>query len=189
MTTIQQSIQHSPATDSFRALGLRDLLIAALTVGLWISGWPDGPVSGVGIWLLGLLTVYCGFSLHEWGHVLGARLSGATIYPARSLLAPFLYNFDAQANLPRQFLATSVTGFAATGLFVAVYLWMLPDTGAGLIAQRGALLLATLTVVFEFPIAIAVAFGKAVPDLRLFADQRGNPTSSTPASQKEFTHD
>lgn len=142
----------------------RDIAIAAITVALWCTQAPTGD----GAWLLGLLTVWCGFALHEWGHVYGAWRSKAAIEPAPKLWSPFIYHFPVAGNTRAQFLSTSIWGFVATALFLGLYWLLLPDQGAGLIAKYGASVLAILTVVFEFPIAIAVARGRAVPELHLF---------------------
>lgn len=122
--------------------------------------------------IAGALTVLSAFLLHEWGHWLGARWSGAQIYAPGFIASPFLYNFDAQENSRRQFLLTSVCGFAATGLFLLFFYFGLPADHPGTtIARYGGTALATLTLLFEVPIAIAVALGRPVPSLKLFPDQ------------------
>ncbi len=161
----------------------RDGSLALLAMLLWQTGSDSGRLAIP----TGLLTLYCGFALHEWGHVAGARLSQALIYPARSIAAPFIYNFDATANSSRQFLATSVAGFIATAIFLLLFWWVLPDSGAGLIAQRGAAVLAAATVIFEFPIAIAVALGRPIPSLVLLPDQRQQRLPDNAGSPPRFS--
>ena len=89
--------------------------------------------------------------------------------PAKRLISPFLFAYDANHNTRRQFLIMSLAGFAATALFVIAFsLWMPQDQLAGRIALRGAILLAGLTVVIEFPIFFRALFGKSVPKTGLF---------------------
>lgn len=162
----------------FRKILIRDLALLALTLAAWLwlpTAEPAGP------WAIAGLTLLCAFLFHEWGHWLGARWSAATIYPPKHLFSGFLYNFDAQRNSRRQFLTTSVAGFVATGLFLLLFFFALADTHpATPLIRTGAGVLAGLTVIFEFPIAIAVALGKPVPALALFSDNRDQLQAAGP---------
>jgi hypothetical protein len=63
----------------------------------------------------------------------------------------------------------SLAGFAATAVFVIAFvLWMPQDQQAGRIALRGAIFLAGLTVVIEFPIFLRALFGSTVPRTGMF---------------------
>lgn len=146
----------------------------AVTAGAWFVTLASSPgtTNASLAQIAGGLTVLSAFLLHEWGHWLGARWSGAQIYAPSFIASPFLYNFDAEQNTPRQFLLTSVFGFAATGLFLLLFFFALPaEHPATTIARYGGTALATLTLVFEVPIAIAVALGRPVPSLKLFPDR------------------
>ncbi|MEM1231257.1 MAG: hypothetical protein AAGI15_12015 [Pseudomonadota bacterium] len=162
----------------------RDLVIIALTLTCWLLTHTatDSALPGR---LAGGLAILSAFLLHEWGHWLGARWSRSRISLPATLASPFLYNFDAQQNNRRQFLITSVAGFAATGVFLVAYFLLLPDSHPGTaLACNGALVLATLTLVFEVPIAIAVAAGWPIPELKLFG--RAAPDSQ-PRSTDRIT--
>jgi len=111
----------------------------------------------------------CAYNLHEWGHLVGAHLTHSVYVPAKRLISPFLFSYDAERNTRRQFLIMSLAGFGATAMFVVAFLWWMPqDQTAGRIALRGALILAGLTVVIEFPIFFRALFGSTVPRTGLF---------------------
>ncbi len=143
----------------------------ALTASAWLGSLAidSGTAATRLAQIAGALTVLSAFLLHEWGHWLGARWAQAQIYAPGFIASPFLYNFDAQENTRAQFLLTSVSGFAATGLFLLFFFFGLPADHPGTtIARYGGVALATLTLVFEVPIAIAVALGRPVPHVALF---------------------
>ena len=71
----------------FWPLAIRDSLLVALTVVLWHFTVQAGPAHGFGGIVLhlatGLMTVLCGFFLHELGHLIGAWIAGAAfVLPA-----------------------------------------------------------------------------------------------------------
>ena len=154
----------------FAKIFTRDIALLTLTLAAWQWLDPAGPMTS---WLITALTLLCAFLFHEWGHWLGARWSHAIVYPPTHLFSGFLYNFDAQRNSRCQFLVTSIAGFIATGLFLLLFYLGLPEHHPATSSIRaGAAVLAALTVIFEFPIAIAVALGKPIPALALFRDAR-----------------
>lgn len=156
----------------FRRFVIRDLTILAGTVGLWWLSLEAQPGSGLASGFsiaAGVGAAVCAYNLHEWGHLLAARLTQSVYVPARRVISPFLFAYDAERNTRGQFLLMSLGGFAATALFVVAFLlWMPQDQQAGRIALRGALVLAGLTVVIELPIFFRTLFGKTVPRTGLF---------------------
>jgi hypothetical protein len=156
----------------FRRFVIRDSAILFATIGLW---WLSLSVEG-GTTLRSVLSIsagvgaaICAYNLHEWGHLIGAHLTDSVYVPAKRLISPFLFSYDAERNTRRQFLIMSVAGFAATAVFVAAFLlWMPQDQQAGRIALRGAFILAGLTVVIELPIFFRTLFGSAVPRTGMF---------------------
>jgi len=156
----------------FRRFVIRDLTILLGTVALWWLSFAVGPGTAVESVLsiaAGLGAAVCAYNLHEWGHLLGAHLTSSVYVPAKRLISPFLFSYDAERNSRRQFLVMSLAGFAATALFVAGFvLWMPQDQQAGRIALRGALILAGLTVVIELPIFFRALFGSKVPRTGMF---------------------
>jgi len=156
----------------FRRFVIRDSAIVLATIGLWrLSLSVEGGTtlkSALSI-TAGVGAAICAYNLHEWGHLIGAHLTDSVYVPAKRLLSPFLFSYDAERNTRRQFLIMSVAGFAATAVFVAAFLaWMPQDQQAGRIALRGALFLAGLTVVIELPIFFRALFGTAVPRTGMF---------------------
>jgi len=152
----------------FRGFVIRDLTILSVTVGLWWLSLRAESSSAASIGA-GVGAVICAYNLHEWGHLIGAHLNRSVYTPARRLISPFLFSYDAERNTRGQFLIMSLAGFAATAVFVGAFLlWMPQDQEAGRIALRGALVLAGLTVLIELPIFFRALFGKTVPRTGLF---------------------
>jgi hypothetical protein len=156
----------------FRRFVIRDLTILIATVVLWWLSTSEeaGSTAAAGLSIgAGVGAAICAYNLHEWGHLIGAHLTRSVYVPAERLISPFLFSYDAERNTPRQFLIMSLAGFVATALFVAGFvLWMPQDQQAGRIALRGALVLAGLTVIIEFPIFFRALFAKKVPRTGLF---------------------
>lgn len=156
----------------FRGFAIRDAMILVVTLVLWwlsLSAEPDTTFHAVLSVSAGMGAAICAYNLHEWGHLLGAHLTRSVYTPAKRLISPFLFSYDADHNTRRQFLIMSLAGFAATAVFVAVYwLWMPQDRQAGRIALRGALILAGLTVIIEFPIFFRALLGSTVPRTGMF---------------------
>jgi hypothetical protein len=98
--------------------------------------------------------------LHEWSHLLGARLTGARYSPARrpSLL---VFDWDFGANTRRQFLVMSVAG--TLGSVAAVYLLCstVPGNAPGRIALQGAAWGSLVfAAVIEWPVLYRVRRGE-----------------------------
>ena len=156
----------------FRGFVIRDAAILLVTVGLWwlvLSGEPGTTLASALSISAGVGALICAYNLHEWGHLIGAHLTDSVYVPAKRLISPFLFSYDAERNTRGQFLIMSLAGFAATAVFAAAFwLWMPQDQQAGRIAFRGALVLAGLTVLIEFPIFFRTLFGSRVPRTGLF---------------------
>jgi hypothetical protein len=156
----------------FRAFVVRDLAILLGTIGAWsLSLSVEGGTRLATVLSIsaGVGATICAYNLHEWGHLVGAHLTHSVYVPARRLVSPFLFSYDAVHNTRRQFLIMSLAGFAATALFVSAFaLWMPQDQQAGRIALRGALVLAGLTVIIELPIFVRALLGNTVPRTGMF---------------------
>lgn len=156
----------------FRSFVIRDLAILVVTMVAWWgslhaeAGTALSSALSIGA---GVGAAVCAYNLHEWGHLVGAWLTKSVFVPAKRIYSPFLFSYDAERNTRNQFLVMSLSGFAATALFVAGFLmWMPQDQQAGRIALRGALILAGLTVIIELPIFFTSVFRKKVPRTGLF---------------------
>jgi hypothetical protein len=151
----------------FWALLARDGLLLALCLGLW--RWlPAGGLSGAGIVTLqiatGLMTVVIGFLLHEWGHLIGAWISGsAYTLPASPFETPFLFRFNNVRNSRGQFCAMSLGGFVSSTLFVAVLVMLLPRGLASAIALGLTSLGVLAVLATEVPGLIKVMRGAPIP--------------------------
>ena len=156
----------------FRRFVARDTGILVGTIALWWASLAVNPETKLASALsiaAGVGAAVCAFNLHEWGHLIGAHLTDSVYVPAKRLISPFLFAYDAERNTRGQFLSMSLAGFAATAAFVAAFiLWMPQDQAAGRIALRAGLTLAALTVIIEFPIFIRTLMGGAVPRTGLF---------------------
>ena len=156
----------------FRRFVIRDVTILLGTIVVW---WLSSIVepktslaSGLSI-AAGVGAAVCAYNLHEWGHLIGAHLSHSVYVPAKRVISPFLFSYDAEHNTRGQFVWMSLAGFLATALFLAAFLlWMPQDQQAGRIALRAAILLAGLTVVIEFPIFVRALFGRTLPRTGMF---------------------
>ena len=155
--------------DSFERFALRDVGILIATLGCWFAA-PESEFWQV---TTGVLTGLCALLFHEWGHLYGAHRADAKVLPAPGLWSPFLFDLDSRNNSSEQFVTTSVWGFYATGAFLLVFLVALPDGArATEVTWWIALVLATLTVVIEFPIAWRVYRGRSIPPVEIFRRPR-----------------
>lgn len=148
---------------------LRDLTFGVAALSIWAGAEAWSRQSGLG--LAALLSVLGGFVvgglvtalLHEWGHFVGARLSGAVapIAPAKNLVPLFLFDMDRSGDAP--FRAMSVGGSvghwsAAFGLF-----YLLPGSTAGEVAiQAASFGFAVFASVVEVPV-LRLAFAGVPP--------------------------
>lgn len=157
----------------FARFALRDLSIVALVVALWrlLAPFTHGGSAladflGVPLGLAVAVACYLG---HEWGHLAGALATRSCVAAPRSLAAPQIFSFDSKANSRGQFLVMSFSGFAMTGVALAVVYGALPD---GLLASRVArgsvLFLTALTVLVELPLVIWSLVRKDLPPVEAF---------------------
>lgn len=153
----------------FARFALRDAtLVAVAALVWWIAAHASGgagPVSDFTGVVAGLLVGATGFVLHEWGHLVGALVTGSAVRGNANLRSSFLFSFDAKRNSLRQFLVMSVGGFVVTGLLVWAFYTFLPDHLLASRVARGVVLFqAFLGVVLELPlVALALAKG-AIPE-------------------------
>ena len=145
----------------FFAFLLRDSLIILLVVALWLYtlglGKPHDLWSVAVHVVTGLLTVFVGYLLHEWGHLLGAWAAGGSfVLPATVTETLFLFRFDNVRNSRRQFFSMSLGGFASSILVVAFLFSALPWS---LLASWIALSLVAAGVLATFIIEVPEFMG------------------------------
>ncbi|MDX2166847.1 MAG: hypothetical protein SF182_07275 [Deltaproteobacteria bacterium] len=144
----------------FVKLLLRDGLIAAFVVLAWWLAAPwsagSGPLADVSGALLGVGAFVVVHLAHEWGHVVGARLTRSRIAAPARLSSPFLFSFDSRQNSQRQFVVMSLSGFAVTAAAVYVAYALLPEAWLATRVARGMVVFsAALTVLLEVPLLTA----------------------------------
>lgn len=167
-----QSTTTHPNFVPYRAFVWRDLVIVAVTAALWLAN-SQSPLQGTSAYACGVLTGICALQLHEWGHIWGAFRSRADIYPPKYWWHPFMFSLDHTTNTREQFLAVSLPAFAATAVYLSVFLLLLPrDTLAGKTALIMGLVTASLTVLIEVPLFIKVYRGGELPPVELFKRSR-----------------
>ncbi len=167
----------------FLKLAVRDLVIVGGAVLLWRAGATASATPGAladftGV-VVGLLAGVCIFVLHEWGHLLGAFVTGSTISAPRSIRTPFLFSFDSRRNTRRQFLVMSFAGWAATLACVWIACALLPpDLFAARVARGVVMANALLVVVIEVPLVAFSLFTGRVPPV----ETQAAPRASGPAT-------
>lgn len=158
------------STRRIRALALRDGLLIAVTLALWLWTLRLGPAAtlrvGVVHVVTALMTVIVGYLLHEWGHLVGAWLRRSAVeYPATITETLFLFRFDNGRNSRPQFFTMALGGFVSSFITVALLFWLLPWS---LLASKVALALTVLgviaTLVIEVPEFWRVLRGGPLPD-------------------------
>ncbi len=157
----------SPGLRLARLAGIH-LLAWLVALGLFAAADSWSALTGLRLaWVLSIATgILAGLAtttlVHEWFHLLGARLCAAT-YDIPLRVGLFVYEWSFEKNTLRQFLTMSVAGSVGGALSVALLWLSLPADTAG----RTALLAAALG---------SFAFGSAVewPVLRR-ARRSGDP--------------
>lgn len=165
----------------FFAFLLRDGLIVLLTLALWMAtlnlGKPHDLLTLVVHVVTALLTVFVGYLLHEWGHLIGAWIAGGHfVLPASIGESPFLFRFDNVRNSRAQFISMSLGGFVSSILVVVFLGAALPrELPASWIALGliGVGVLATFII--EVPMFLGVVRGGPMPTGAAFVSPPGTP--------------
>lgn len=155
----------------FLRFALRDLALAALTVGLVLADAhtrAEGTgTSALGVALglaTGALVVLLGFLAHEWGHLAGSLASGAVVHAPARLASVFLFRFDTGRSSAAQFLAMSAGGYAASVVAMgAILAWADLRAASGLSAVVLAGVGIAVTFALELPTTLRVWRGGALP--------------------------
>jgi hypothetical protein len=141
----------------FLAMAVRDSMIIAITLALWLRTIQLGKTDGIALLVVHLptaaLTVISGYLVHEWGHLIGAWLIRSSfLLPASVIASPFLFRFDNVRNTRRHFLWMAGGGFVSSGLLVVLLLMVLPrDLLAAQLALAGVAVGVLATLVIEVP--------------------------------------
>ena len=128
------------------------LLLAFVCAALnaWTVGGTGVLAAAIGT-AFGFVSAYVGcYIVHEWGHLIGARASGASM-PFNHYRTPLIGAFDPSAHSTRQFLALSWGGVVGYLLVAAAMLLIylhgaLNWVGAGLATGGAAFVVQSLAV-------------------------------------------
>lgn len=146
----------------------RDLLIAALLIGVWAAERWLVPGEGALVPVLsisgGLACAVMGFLLHEWGHLAGSRMTGAVVHIAPDLWSPLLFHFDTSTNDRRQFISMSMGGYLASAAWLTL-VFAVADSSrwSGRVALGFVFIGVVATFVAEVPTTIRVWRGGPQP--------------------------
>ncbi|MGI9289559.1 MAG: hypothetical protein ACR2P1_29610 [Pseudomonadales bacterium] len=140
---------------------IRDLALASvyIAIALSVDAWARGSALGFAAGMSAIVAFPLGFLanglLHEWGHYVGAKLTGSTA-PRNSITRIFpMFHFDINQNSHRQFLALSLGGNIFQWLFAMTLLLVLHGSTIGQVSlQMGAIAFALLGSLVEVPIII-----------------------------------
>jgi hypothetical protein len=152
----------------------RDLAIAAVVILAWWLAAPlsagHGPAADLSGALLGVGAFVVGHLAHEWGHLIGALLTGSRVAAPARLSSPFLFSFDSRQNSQRQFVLMSLSGFAVTGVALFVVYGLLPDGLLATHVARGFIVFgAALTLLLEVPLlTISLLRGSILSNVEVF---------------------
>ena len=147
---------------------VRDLLFVGLTLALWrLDATLRDTTTGLSVLVAvaaGALAAISGYLAHEWGHLIGARISGGVVHFPKSVVSTFLFYFDTKRSDRRQFLAMSLGGFAASAVVTPLLILGLP---AGAISTYVALVLIVAGLIatawLELPLYFRVLRGAPLP--------------------------
>jgi hypothetical protein len=139
-------------------------LLAAIT--LW--GAADTWVAQSGLLLASFLSVINALVaatilatiFHEWGHFLGARMSGSYSPMVTDPYNQFIFGFNFTKNTRQQFLAMSFGGPIGNWILVALVVLMVPLDNAGRIMLFAVVVARAISVcLFEIPIIMKTMSG------------------------------
>lgn len=161
--TMEEQVSQAPGALRTQVLWHGGALFISLAA--WAAGDAWFLLTGLG--LAAVYSVLAGFVFalvwshvfHEWGHFLGARLSGAgSVVKAEP--APLMFDFDYAGSNQHQFLRMSMGGTLGNLAFIAFVALALPlDSHARAMVMATALGMLAYVAVVEFPVIRRVAAG------------------------------
>ena len=99
--------------------------------------------------------------LHEWGHFLGARLSGSNAPLLEKTFSFFFFNFKDEGNSKGQFLRMSLGGPIANWALVVGFFFLLPlETWSQILLLATLLSIAVSVSIFEVPVMLRIQQGE-----------------------------
>ena len=99
--------------------------------------------------------------LHEWGHFLGAKLSGSNAPLLEKTFSFFFFNFKDEGNTKGQFLKMSLGGPIANWSLVVAFFFLLPlETWSQVLFLATLLSIAVSVSIFEVPVLLRIREGE-----------------------------
>jgi len=161
---------------------IRDLVFLGIAFLLWQieASLGTGSVASILVSVTaGAATAFCGYLIHEWGHLIGARLGHSVVRLPASPTEVFLFNFDSDRNGRTQFLIMSMGGYIASVIVIWFLLTTLSlTTIAGAVAIGLTAAGVVATAVLEIPPFVHVWRGGAIPRGGAYVSS-GSPSDPT----------
>ena len=99
--------------------------------------------------------------LHEWGHFLGAKLSGSNAPLLEKTFSFFFFNFKDEGNTKGQFLKMSLGGPIANWSLLVAFFFLLPlETWSQVLFLATLLSIAVSVSIFEVPVMLRIREGE-----------------------------
>ena len=153
----------------WRLFAIRDAGIVLISLICWMCASQFDPLA----WIAGAGLALSAYLFHEWSHLWAAHRVGAAVQPAKKWYALFLFNMSPNEISREAFSLISLAGFVATLIYLLVFLGLPKSacTQTALVLGQG---LATLTLIFEAPIALWSMVKNAVPPVGIPGFDRFN---------------
>jgi len=153
----------------WRLFAIRDASVVLISLMCWMSASQFDPLA----WIAGGGLALSAYLFHEWSHLWAAHRVGVAVQPAKKWYALFLFNMSPNGIAREAFMLISLAGFVATLVYLLVFL-SLPRSASTQTALTVAQGLATLTLIFEAPIALWAMVKNAVPPVNIPGFDRFN---------------
>ena len=153
----------------WRIFAIRDAGIVLISLICWVGASQFDALA----WIAGGGLALSAYLFHEWSHLWAAHWVGAAVQPAKKWYALFLFNLSPNETSREAFSLISLAGFVATLVYLLVFLGLPKSvsTQTALVLGQG---LATLTLIFEAPIALWAMVKKEVPPVGIPGFDRFN---------------
>ncbi len=97
---------------------------------VWYTGSRHALASGLSVTLAALVGIIWATVIHEWLHLVGARLAGAQVTAAKRYTL-LVYDYDFASNSLGQFNVMSVAGQLGSWIAVLLLAWLVPADNPG----------------------------------------------------------
>ncbi|MEM8499832.1 MAG: hypothetical protein AAF542_17545 [Pseudomonadota bacterium] len=152
--SMDPQLQAALTQGRWHLLGLLGIVILFAAADSWSTLTDLAVAEGFAVLAAILAGVGLAHLMHEWGHFLGARWSGANA-PLKAEPALLAYDFDFKSNTNDHFLAMSYGGTLGNFLAIALIWWTIPMDEPHRIALLASAIAATGFVAkLEWPVIL-----------------------------------